>query len=271
MRTGHSFHARELHTAGLLVWIRKPNDRQPSRRKALAIALLMVVLASFQIGTCLARIVCIDPGHQEHANNDLEPIGPGSSTMKAKVSAGTSGAIAGPEYVVVLDIGLKLRDLLVDAGTSVVMTRTTNDVDISNSERAQIANACNADLFIRLHCNSGGGPGGNGGCFTLYPAYHAGWTDDIYDESLRAAQIVQQIYAQDTGLPDLGLTPRSDLTGFNWSDVPVILPEMLHMGNSTEDALVATDAFRQTMAEALKRGIIEYLNSITRIADWQLY
>jgi N-acetylmuramoyl-L-alanine amidase len=230
----------------------------------------VVIILSF-VNASFAYVVCIDPGHQQHANSDLEPIGPGSSTMKAKVSSGTSGAIAGPEYVVVLDIGLKLRDLLEDAGTSVVMTRTTHDVDISNSERAQIANACNADLFIRLHCNSGSGPGGNGGCFTLYPWYHVGWTDDIYDESLRAAQIIQQIYAQDTGLPDLGLTERSDITGFNWSDVPVILPEMLHMGNTTEDALVATDSFRQTMAEALKHGILEYLDSTSRIKDWQLY
>lgn len=239
-------------------------------RTKLGAFLLTVILLAFACPS-LAYVVCIDPGHQQHANNDLEPIGPGSSTMKPKVSSGTSGTIAGPEYVVVLDIGLKLRDLLEDEGTTVVMTRTTHDVDIANSERAQIANDCNADLFIRLHCNSGSGPGGNGGCFTLYPAYHVGWTDDIYDESLRAAQIIQTIYAQDTGLPDLGLTPRSDISGFNWSDVPVILPEMLHMGNPIEDALVATDSFRQTMAEALKHGIMEYLNSTSRLKDWQLY
>ena len=236
-----------------------------------ASAFFITVLIFASVSPSFAYVVCIDPGHQRHANSDLEPIGPGSSTMKAKVSSGTSGSIAGPEYVVVLDIGLKLRDLLEDARTSVVMTRTTHDVDISNRERAQIANACNADLFIRLHCNSGSGPGGNGGCFTLYPAYHLGWTDDIYDESLSAAQIIQQIYAQDTGLPDLGLTERSDITGFNWADVPVILPEMLHMGNSVEDNLAATDSFRQTIAEALKHGIMEYLNSTSRIVDWQLY
>ena len=240
-------------------------------RRIKAGAFFITVLIFALVSPGFAYVVCIDPGHQEHANYGLEPNGPGSSTMKAKVSSGTSGAIAGPEYVVVLDIGLKLRDLLEDAGTSVVMTRTTHDVDISNSERAQIANACNADLFVRLHCNSGSGPGSNGGCFTLYPAYHLGWTDDIYDESLSAAQIIQQIYAQDTGLPDLGLTERPDITGFNWADVPVILPEMLHMGHSTEDALVATDSFRQTMAEALKHGIMEYLNPTSRIVDWQLY
>lgn len=219
------------------------------------------------VAPILSRVVCIDPGHQEHANYDLEPIGPGSSIMKPKVSAGTSGVIAGPEYAVVLDIGLRLRDLLEDDGTSVVMTRTTNDVDISNSERALMANACNADLFIRLHCNSGG----TDGCFTLYPANISGWTDDIYEESLKAAQIIQPIYAQDTGIPDLGLTPRSDLTGFNWSDVPVILPEMLHMGNPSADALVATEAFRQTMAGALKHGIMEYLNSTSRFEGWIMY
>ena len=214
-----------------------------------------------------SKVVCIDPGHQEHANYDLEPIGPGSSTMKIKVSAGTSGAIAGPEYAVVLDIGLKLRVLLEDEGTSVVMTRTTNNVDISNSERALMANACNADLFIRLHCNSGS----TNGCFTLHPTNISGWTDDIYDESLKAAQIIQEIYAQDMGIPDLGLTPRSDITGFNWSDVPVILPEMLHMGNAQADALVATDAYRQSMAEALKHGIMEYFFPTPSFQGWIMY
>ncbi len=75
-------------------------------------------------------------------------------------------------------VGLKLRDALEAQGLQVVMTRTTQDVDISNAARAQIANTSHADLTIRLHCN-GSGDRSVHGLFTLYPASIQGWTDDI--------------------------------------------------------------------------------------------
>ncbi len=203
-------------------------------------------------------IVCIDPGHQLHADSTPEPIGPGTSQTKACVSSGTSGKIAGPEHTVVLDIGLRLRDILTSEGITVVMTRTTADVHLCNSERAAIANRAHADLFIRLHCDAGS----QHNCFTLYPARIVGWTDDIYDESLKAAGIVQHAYAAYTGIPDAGLIPRSDISGFNWADVPAILPEMLHMQNSDDDYLVSTPEFRQKMAEGLAIGILQYLKTL---------
>ena len=88
-----------------------------------------------------AYVIAIDAGHQEHGNFGQEPIGPGSSTMKTKVAGGTRGTTTGvPEYQLTLDISLKLRDLLEEKGYQVVMIRETNDVDITNSERAMVAN-----------------------------------------------------------------------------------------------------------------------------------
>jgi hypothetical protein len=40
-------------------------------------------------------VIVIDPGHQARADSTLEPIGPGSSTKKAKVSGGTSSRLTG--------------------------------------------------------------------------------------------------------------------------------------------------------------------------------
>ncbi len=203
-------------------------------------------------------IVCIDPGHQIKQNIDQEPIGPGATKTKPKVSSGTKGKIAGKEHSVVLDIGLRLHDILVQKGVIVVMTRVTPNVDISNSQRADLANRCKANLFIRLHCDAGS----EHNCFTLYPANIEKWTDDIYEESLKAATIVQKRYASYVNIPDKGLIPRSDISGFNWSDVPVILPEMLHMGNPEDDLKVSTPEFRQKMAEGLAMGILEYLDTL---------
>ena len=100
------------------------------------------------------KVIVIDPGHQAQADSGLEPIGPGSSQMKAKVSSGTSSVLTGiPESQVVLTVGLKLRSALQALGVQVLMTRTTENVDISNTQRAKIGNAAGADLTVRLHCN----------------------------------------------------------------------------------------------------------------------
>jgi len=234
-------------------------------------ALLLFITGSPCVGGDIqGRIVCIDPGHQLYANSTPEPIGPGATTLKPCVSSGTSGPVSGPEHAVNLDVGLRLRDILQSYGVTVVMTRTIPDVDLCNSERAAIANAAGADLAIRLHCNSGTAHS----CFTLYPALIEEWTDDIYDESLKAAQIIQPAYAAYTGIPDAGLTPRSDISGFNWSDVPVILPEMLHMQNPEDDIRAASPAFRQVMAEGLADGIVQYLETLPPPADvpfWRTY
>jgi N-acetylmuramoyl-L-alanine amidase len=225
--------------------------------------ILVLFITCLAGGLCFAAglddmVVCIDPGHQLHGDSSQEPIGPGSEKKKPCVSSGTKGPISGPEFGVNLEVALVLHDLLIDQGVTVVMTHVTADVGLCNSERAMIANRAGADLFVRLHCNSGK----RNTCFTLYPESVEGWTDDIYEESLKAAGIVQEAYAAHVGIPSAGLTPRADISGFNWADVPVILPEMLHMQNEEHDAKAATPEFRQKMAEGLAAGIIQYLETL---------
>jgi len=203
--------------------------------------------------------VVVDPGHQGHGNSAQEPIGPGSGTTKDKVTSGTSGVSTGtPESKVTLAIGLKLRDALQARGIKVVMTRTSENVDISNIERTKVANAAHAALYIRVHAD-GAESSSTRGIHTLYPATTAGWTDDIAVLSKRAAQLAQNALVAATGAADRGLDARDDMTGFNWSDVPVIIPELGFMSNPEEDRLLNSASYQQKIADALADAAVRFI------------
>ncbi|MHB0980769.1 MAG: N-acetylmuramoyl-L-alanine amidase [Thermoleophilia bacterium] len=206
-------------------------------------------------------VVVIDPGHQRRGNNAEEPIGPGSSETKPKVSSGTSGVSSGiDESEVVLAVSLKLRDALEARGVTVIMTRTTQDVDLSNIERTRIANDAGAGLYIRVHADGADGSSTRG-IHVLYPASIAGWTDDIATPSKRAAQLAQAALVAATGAQDRGTDARSDMTGFNWSDVPVIIPEIGFMTNPEEDRLLNTASYQQKIADALADAAVRFLGA----------
>jgi N-acetylmuramoyl-L-alanine amidase len=226
--------------------------------------LLAVLVAAFLLVPLAegkrAAVVVIDPGHDLRANSDTEPIGPGSSTRKIKDGGGTSGVVSGlREAELNLRVGLRVRDLLRRAGVPVVMTRTrTVGTSMGNIARARIANRAGAALFLRIHADGAADPSARG-THTLYPALRRGWTDDVYADSKRAARVVQAEVRAALGFPDRGLQERSDFTGFNWADVPVILVELGFMTNPTEDRLLATTAYQRRAATGLCRGTMRYL------------
>ena len=228
--------------------------------RALCLAVL-VSLVALPAGSAQQRpVVVLDPGHDLRANSETEPIGPGSSTRKIKDGGGTHGVVSGlREADLNLRVALRLRPLLEEAGIRVVMTRAkTAGTSIGNVARAGIANRAGAALFLRIHAD-GSTDRASRGTHTLYPALRRGWTDDVYAESKRAARIVQADLRAALGFPDRGLQERSDFTGFNWADVPVILVEMGFMTNPTEDRLLATAAYQRRAAVGLCRGTLRFL------------
>ncbi len=203
-------------------------------------------------------VVCIDPGHQQKANNELEPIGPGSTTKKAKVTGGATGAVTKQhEYDFALAVSLKLKKKLEAQGVTVVMTRMTSAVDISNSQRATVANKAGADLFIRVHAD-GSTNGDIRGLSTLYPKGND-WVAPISGESFKAATAIQRATLSATGAVDHGLSPRSDISGFNWAKVPSVIVECGFMSNPVEDRLLATSAYQDKLVAGMSRGIMGYL------------
>jgi N-acetylmuramoyl-L-alanine amidase len=229
-------------------------------RSALAAVALLLLASSAGAAETARPVVVIDSGHDLRANPQTEPIGPGSATRKIKDGGGTHGVVSGlREADLNLAVALRLRTLLQRAGVDVVMTRTrTAGTSIGNIARARIANRAHAKLFLRIHADGSTDPAARG-THTLYPAYRRGWTDDIYEPSRRAAAIVQRAVRSSLGFPDRGLQERSDFTGFNWANVPVILVEMGFMTNPTEDRLLATAAYQRRAAIGLCRGTLQFL------------
>ena len=227
----------------------------------LSFVLLLATLLAVPTATAQSRpVVVIDPGHDLRANTQTEPIGPGSLERKIKDGGGTRGVVSGlREADLNLKVSLRLRALLRNAGVRVVMTRTrTAGTSMGNIARARIANRAGAALFLRIHADGSTDPTARG-THTLHPALRTGWTDDVYAESRRAAGIVQRDLRAALGFPDRGVQERSDFTGFNWADVPVILVEMGFMTNRTEDRLLATAAYQRRAALGLCRGTLRYL------------
>jgi N-acetylmuramoyl-L-alanine amidase len=203
-------------------------------------------------------VVCIDPGHQQKADLGLEPIGPGAKRTAAKCAAPAYGVVTGQsEAEVALEIAVAAQRELEAHGVRVVLTRTTNAVDISNAERARIANECGADLYVRIHAGSDTN-GDLRGVRTLYPAGNE-WVASISAASRAAAQEIQRSMVNVTGARDLGCVGRSDLAGFNWSTVPVVLVECGYLSNPIEDQRLATDAYRATVARGIAAGVLQYL------------
>jgi len=195
-------------------------------------------------------LICLDPGHgtPPAIGRQTEPIGPGSRVRKIKDGGGAPG-----EAPVALAIGLKMRRLLRRDGFRVAMTRTGPTTTLGNIARAHFCNVRHAALMIRIHADGSPDPSSHG-IRTLYPALHQGWTDDVYTASLRAAGSVQRAVVRSTGAPDLGLVQRSDLTGFNWANVPVVLVETGFMSNPRESQLLRTAAYQLKVARGLVAG-----------------
>ena len=230
------------------------------RARALVVAVAVLVLVLAPAGRAAAPVVVVDPGHDARANLATEPIGPGSTTRKILDGGGTHGVVTGiREAELTLDVSLRLRALLRAAGVRVAMTRTrTAGTSMGNVARAGIANRARAALFLRIHADGAASPDARG-THTLTPALRRGWTDDVYATSRRAATLVQAELVRALGFPDRGIQERSDFTGFNWADVPVILVEMGFMTNPTEDRALAMAAVRQRAAVGLCRGTLRFL------------
>lgn len=204
-------------------------------------------------------IIGIDPGHQLKGNTNKEPNAPGSSVYKAKVTYGATGNTSKVrEQLINLQVALKLQTKLKNLGATVVMTRTTSDVNISNVERAKIFNNAKVDFGIRIHCDSASATSAHGISVLIPDSKN---NASIFKESERLANSLIDQLCTNTGAANRGVIQRNDQTGFNWSNVPVVTVEMGFLSNASEEAKLITSSYQDILVGGYVDGILQYIKN----------
>ncbi|MDB7815640.1 N-acetylmuramoyl-L-alanine amidase family protein [Intestinimonas butyriciproducens] len=184
------------------------------------------------------------------------PIDPEKSTIVIDPGHGGSRPGARYEGIAEKDINLavskKLETLLKNHGYNVVMTRST-DVDVGLYERADIANAVNADLFVSIHSNAAENRPDYQGIYTYYhPSSRRG---------ARLAQAIQTPLCRMTGGIDRGIKD-ADFVVIRETQMCAVLVEMGFMTNHEELMNLIDDSYQDKLAQGISEGIVSYLNSL---------
>jgi len=173
-------------------------------------------------------VVVIDPGH---GGKDPGAIGIGGVREKD----------------IILPIGKRVAEILQQNGVQVIMTRSS-DYFVSLPGRVQLAEKANADVFVSIHANAlGGGRSDVSGLETYY-----------YDSGLSLARSVHNSILQSINVRDRGVR-RARFYVLRKSSMPSILVETGYVTGREDNAKLRTSAYQNQMAEAIARGILQYL------------
>ena len=180
--------------------------------------------------------VCLDPGHD-------------AGNLANKSPDGTYY-----EHEFTLDLGKRLEQLLTARGVSVTMTRTGGEA-VSLARRCEIANSIpDLDLFVSLHSNAAAGAGWSSA---------KGWSVYVYgpggDRERAAQDILAQVRAAGIAVRSTPIVYDPELYVLKHTKAPAVLLENGFHTNREEAALLGQPAYRQKLAEAEAKGILEYL------------
>ena len=150
-----------------------------------------------------------------------------------------------------LAVALKLENLLTARGYQVVMTRS-DDTGIGLYERAELANASGADLFVSLHSNAMANAPNFQGILTYhYPSNSSG---------AELAQSIQTAVCQVTGGTDRGVR-SADFVVLRETDMSAALVEMGYMSSPGELARLLDASYQDKLAQGIAEGIARYLGA----------
>lgn len=202
------------------------------------------------------KLIVVDAGHGINSYNKQEAIAPGVSETKAAFASGTNGKTYTEEELNLI-VAKKLEAKLSKLGADVRMTRTEHKSDMTNIDRAEFANSINADISVKIHAD-GNNSSGVSGASMLVPSNDYIKNEALCEKSKRAGEIVLKEVTAQTGAANRGVVKRNDLTGFNWTKVPIVLLEMGFMTNPNEDSLLSSADYQDKIVQGIADGLIKY-------------
>ena len=199
------------------------------------------------------KTIVIDPSGQKIASKDTEPIGPGAFKSTPETSPCKKGKKTGyKEYELNLQVSEKLKDILSDMGYEVLITRNKNDVSISNSERAMIANEANADILVVI--SAGDEKGTKIICQSDDNPYNYG----NYENSRLLSDAILGSLVQKTCNQNNGVDEQDDKAIINWCACPTAIVQVGNLEDKEEEELLVDDEYQKILAEGIAAGIESY-------------
>ncbi len=193
----------------------------------LTIVSMLIPIASYAAAPQLIPkqpVIVIDPGH-------------GGADWGA-----TDG---NKEKDAVLAIGSQVAKILELHGLKAILTRN-GDYFIGLDRRVEIARESKADLFVSIHANYFDRPEAMG-----VETYS-------YGSGNKLAEVIQQSIVRRLAVVDRG-TKTARYLVLRKSTIPAVLVETGFISNDLESAMLATPEYRNRMADAIARGILQYL------------
>lgn len=182
------------------------------------------------------KTVCLDPGHD-------------ASNLANKSPDGTYY-----EHEFALDMGNRIKAILERYGVAVTMTRTGGEA-VSLAQRCKIANNIRGlDLFVSLHSNAAAGSGWSSA---------SGWSAYVFSKTsggyTAAQSILEAVRAAGIAVRSTPIVEAPSLYVLKGTVAPAVLIEHGFHTNEGDVKNLRNSSYRQRLAEAEARGILDYL------------
>lgn len=182
------------------------------------------------------KTVCMDPGHD-------------ASNLANKSPDGTYY-----EHEFALDMGNRIRAILERHGVAVTQTRTGGEA-VSLAQRCKIANNIRGlDLFVSLHSNAAAGNGWSSA---------SGWSAYVFSKTsggyTAAQSILEAVKAAGIAVRPSPIMEDPSLYVLKGTVAPAVLIEHGFHTNEGDVKNLRNSSYRQKLAEAEARGILDYL------------
>lgn len=195
-------------------------------------------------------LVGIDPDGQIAPNALPEYLAPNSKVLTAKMNERNFGVNSKtPDYTINLSVAGILKKTLEEEGASVLLTRESSEIDLSNRERAELLSKAHCDVLVRLSCTSSDNP------MTKGVEIQVSRFSQDEQTAAFAAEVLSNI-SKAAGLESIGVSPVSENTFLNWAEGIAVSVELGYLTNSGDEKILLSDVSQLQIAVAIKEAVV---------------